>query len=49
MITVLCFSVTRQTVYYENVNAISSLSPINLLLLLLITSKNLQYFRNTKI
>jgi len=33
MITVLVFTVPRQTVYYENVNAtIPSLSPINLVL-----------------
>jgi len=35
LITVLFFSVSWQTTYYENANAISSLSPINLLLLLL--------------
>jgi len=35
LITVLFFSVSWQTIYYENANAISSLSPINLLLLLL--------------
>jgi len=35
LITVLFFSVSSQTIYYENANAISSLSPINLLLLLL--------------
>jgi len=34
LITVLFFSVSWQTVYYENANAIPSLSPINLLLLL---------------
>jgi len=32
LITVLFFSVSWQTIYYENANAISSLSPINLLL-----------------
>ena len=31
LITVLFFSVSWQTIYYENENAISSLSPINLL------------------
>jgi len=36
LITVLFFSVSWQTVYYENENAIPSLSPINLLLLLLL-------------
>jgi len=31
LIIVLAFSVTWQTIYYENANAISSLSSINLL------------------
>jgi len=33
LITVLFFSVSWQTIYYENANAISFVSPINLLLL----------------
>jgi len=43
MITVLFFSVSWQTAYYENVNAIPSLSPINILLYGAFCS----YFSNT--
>jgi len=36
LITVLAFSVSWQTIYYENANAIPSLSPINLPRLLML-------------